>query len=109
MPHFLEEYAESLNDILHDTLGGTLFYKQELIEVPGLLTGLVVTYDDVRDDIREVHDQLSWEAFVNRMSMVKADWNGLPTNSVSPEMPMFLHRLTWAVCIAVPAQLKCVL
>ena len=74
MPHFLEDYADHLNDILHDALGGTLFYKQELIEVSGLLAGVVVTYDDVRDDTREIHDQLSWEAFLERMSQVKADW-----------------------------------
>ncbi len=74
MPHFLENYVERVNDILHDVLGGTLFYKQEIVEVPGLLAGVLVTYDDVRDDTREIHDQLSWEAFLDRMSAVKPDW-----------------------------------
>lgn len=74
MPHFLEDYAERVNDILHNTLGGTLFYKAELVEVPGLLSAVLVTYDDVQDDTREIHDHLTWEAFLARMSAVKADW-----------------------------------
>ncbi len=74
MPHFLDAYADRINDILHDLLGGTLFYKQEIVEVPGLLIALLVTYDGVRDDIREIHDRLSWEDFLQRMSKVKKDW-----------------------------------
>lgn len=72
--HFIEPYADRVKDILHDSLSGTLFYKQEIFEVPGLLVGLLVTYDGVRDDTREIHDEVSWEAFLDRMSVVKADW-----------------------------------
>jgi len=72
--HFLDEYADRVNDLLHDALGSTLWYRQEIIEVPGLLVGLLVTYDGVRDDSRHVRDDLSWEAFLQRMSVVKPDW-----------------------------------
>jgi len=70
----MDKYADRVNDILHNSLGGTLFYKQEIIEVPGLPTSLLITYDGVRDDARENHDQLSWEDFLKRMSAVKEDW-----------------------------------
>jgi hypothetical protein len=71
----MEDYAKRVNDLLHDALGGTLFYRQEVIEVPGLLSGLLVTYDDIQDDSREIRDQLSWEEFQQRMSVVKPDWS----------------------------------
>jgi hypothetical protein len=72
--HFLEEYAHQVTDILHDVLGGTFFYKADLIEVPGLLSAVLITYEGVRDDFLEVRDALSWEAFLDRMTVVKADW-----------------------------------
>jgi hypothetical protein len=72
--HFIEGYAERVNAVLHATLSGTRFYKQEVIEVPGLLAGLLVTYDLVRDDTLEIHAQLSWERFLERMCLVKPDW-----------------------------------
>jgi len=74
MAHFIEGYAEKVNDILHDALGGTLFYRQEVLEVPGLLVALLITYDGVRDDSREIHLDLTWETFLERMSRVKPDW-----------------------------------
>ncbi len=68
MAHFLEDYAERVTDILHDALGGTLFYKVELVEVPRLLSAVLITYDNVRDDTREIRGLLSWEAFLAQMT-----------------------------------------
>lgn len=74
LTHFADAYADVVNNILHDILGGTRFFKQEIVEVPGLLTGLIITYDGIRDDTRETRDQMSWQEFLDRMSIVKADW-----------------------------------
>ncbi len=74
MSHFVDRYADRLNELLHYVLTATYFYKQEIIEVPGLLTAILVTYDGVRDDQREVQENLTWEAFLGRISAVKADW-----------------------------------
>lgn len=74
MPHFAEEYASRAVHMLHHLLGGATFYKQEIVEVSGLLVGLFITYDGVRDDVREIRDNLTWEEFVERMCEVKADW-----------------------------------
>jgi hypothetical protein len=71
--HFLEAYADRVIQILHE-FHGSLFYKQEIVEVPGLVTALLITYDGIRDDERETHDNLSWEDFLKRMSSIKADW-----------------------------------
>jgi hypothetical protein len=51
-----------------------LFYRQEIYEVPGLLTAILASYDGIRDDAREVPVQLSWEAFIKRMSQLKPNW-----------------------------------
>jgi hypothetical protein len=74
MAHLLHAYADRVNELLHHALGGTLCFKQEIIEVPGLLVGLLVTYDGVLDDSRQISDNLSWEQFLERMSLVKWDW-----------------------------------
>jgi|SRR5579859_4534001 len=75
MPHFAERYADRLNELLHVALGSSYyFFKQEIIEVSGLLTAILVTYDGVRDDEREVKESMSWEDFLKRMSVVKGDW-----------------------------------
>jgi hypothetical protein len=71
--HFLRAYAEKANDTLHDLLGGTTFFKQEVIEVPGLLVAILITYEGVRDDSCEIRE-ISWEEFLERMSSVKPDW-----------------------------------
>jgi hypothetical protein len=74
MPHFTDRYADRLNELLHYTLTPTYFYKQEIIEVPELLTAILVTYDGVKDDQREVEENMTWETFLKRMSAVKPDW-----------------------------------
>jgi hypothetical protein len=74
MPHFSHEYTGRLNDFLHWRLGGTLFYRQEIVEVPGFLTGVFVTYDGIRDDTCEVLPPISWATFKEKMSCLKADW-----------------------------------
>jgi hypothetical protein len=76
MTHFIEAYADQANRILHQ-FHGSLFYKQEIVEVPGLLTGLLITYDGIKDDAREIHANLSWEDFLKRMSLSKPDWNSV--------------------------------
>ena len=50
MNHFISEYAETVNKILHDVLWSTWFYKHEIIEVPDLVTALLITYDGQEDD-----------------------------------------------------------
>ena len=69
-------YAHQFNYTLHDFLGGMSFFKQEIVEILNLLTALLVTYQGIRDDTREIRD-LSWERFLERMSLVKADWKQL--------------------------------
>ena len=73
MAHFISAYADRVTEILHEW-AGPLFFKQEIVEVPGLVAGLLVTYDAIKDDTRETHDGLTWEAFLERMSVVKPDW-----------------------------------
>jgi hypothetical protein len=74
MPHCTDQYADRLNELLHYTLTPTYFYKQEIVEVPGLLTAILVTYDGVHDDHREVEKNMTWEGFRKRMSAVDPDW-----------------------------------
>lgn len=74
LAHFIDSFADRANEILHDMLGSTLFFKQEIIEVPGLVTALLITYDGVLDDAREIRDRVTWETFLQRMSLVKPDW-----------------------------------
>jgi hypothetical protein len=74
MAHFVNQYADRLNDLLHAGLFAHYFYKQEIIEIPDLLTAILVTYDGVPDDRREIHGDMSWEGFLTRMSAVKGDW-----------------------------------
>lgn len=72
--HFAVPFTEALLDFLHRYLISTWYYKAEIIEVPGLLTAVLVTYDDQEKDVIVVNDQLSYEEFLERMSKVKADW-----------------------------------
>jgi hypothetical protein len=74
MGHFIEGYSDRLNDLLHFNLAPNWFYKQEILEVPELLTAILVTYDGVTDDQREIHANSSWETFLERMAKVKPDW-----------------------------------
>jgi hypothetical protein len=74
MTHFTESYCDELNDILHRVFGGALFFKQEIVVVDGLVTGVLITYDNVRDDVREIVDPMSRDDFLARMSRIKPDW-----------------------------------
>jgi len=74
MTHFAEPYANKLNELLHFTLTASNFYKQEIIEVPEVLAAILVTYDGVCDDQREINDNMLWDDFLKRMSVVKPDW-----------------------------------
>jgi hypothetical protein len=74
MLHFIDEYADQLNRILHTVLNPTWFYKQEIVIVPDLVTAVFVTYDGVRDDSREIRE-VSWDDFVKRIRAVDPDWD----------------------------------
>lgn len=74
MNHFALSYAKRVGEILHDVLWSTWFYKFEIIEVPGLVTALLVTYDNQKDDEYIVVSDMSREEFLQRMSRVKPDW-----------------------------------
>ncbi len=74
MEHFTLEYAFYVNEALHRTLWSTWFYKHEVYEVPGLVTALLITYDDQHSDEFEVNSQVTWEHFLRRMGRVKPDW-----------------------------------
>jgi hypothetical protein len=64
MSHFAEPFATRVTEILRDVLSGPLFFRREIIEVPGLLTALLI----------ETRLDVSWEQFLERMVRVKADW-----------------------------------
>lgn len=72
MSHFTDQYADEVNAILHSFLPATYFYKQEIIDIEGRLTALVVTYDGVRDDQLTI-TKMSSDEFFARMSVIK-DW-----------------------------------
>jgi hypothetical protein len=82
MRHFIEAYSDRLSELLHFNLAPNWFYKQEILEVPGLLTAILVTYDGVADDQREIHTNSSWETFLERMAKVKPDWIHFDRNLV---------------------------
>ena len=72
--HYGLEYAKRVNEILHDYLWPTWFYKHEIYEIPNVATGLLVTYEKQRDDEFEVHTGIQWNRFLARMARVKPDW-----------------------------------
>jgi len=72
--HFALNYAEYVNDVLHDVLWSTWFYKHEIIEVQGLLTALLITFDNQSDDEYKIEPKSTWDKFLQRMSRVKPDW-----------------------------------
>ena len=74
MGHFIEGYSDRLTELLHFNLAPNWFYKQEIFEVPELLTAILVTYDGVTDDRREINTNSSWGTFLERMVKVKPDW-----------------------------------
>ncbi len=77
MPHFIDEYADQLNRMLHTVLNPTWCYKQEIVIVPGLITAIFITYDGVRDDSRDIREA-SWDDFVKRITAVDPDWDVNP-------------------------------
>jgi len=80
--HVLDVYAASVVAVLRDYMGHDyFFFKQEIIDVPGLLSAFVVTYEGVRDDAREVHE-LTPEAFLQRMSKAAQDWESFDLHLV---------------------------
>jgi hypothetical protein len=72
--HFILQYATQVNEILHAYLITTWYYKHEIYEVPGLLSALLITYDNQKDDAFLIQPQTSWQDFLGRMSRVKPDW-----------------------------------
>jgi len=78
LPHFINEYADQLNEALHAGFPGR-FFKQEIIEVSDVLSSILVTYDNVLDDVREFRT-MSLDDFLNRMSKLKADWSTMRDN-----------------------------
>jgi hypothetical protein len=70
MSHFTKEYMDRVNTLLHYLLEPTWFYKQEVIEVPGVVTAFFITYDGFLDDCRDIRNQCSWENFQARLSTV---------------------------------------
>jgi hypothetical protein len=87
MTHFIDEYADRFIVFLHAHLPAR-FFRQEIIEVPGLISGVLVTFDGVLDDVRETHT-MTFDQFVARMIRVKPDWqtkkNLLPPLREAPE------------------------
>jgi len=78
--HFIRGYAAQVNEILHTYLVATYFYKHEIYEVPGLLSALLITYDNQADDEFVVQPKASWQDFLTRMSRVKRDWANFSSN-----------------------------
>ncbi|MGO9455216.1 MAG: hypothetical protein ACLQDV_29840 [Candidatus Binataceae bacterium] len=74
--HFMVPYCDGALEVLHHLLGPASFFRQEVIEVPGLLTALFITYDGTCDDEREFRE-LSWEDFKARLLTIKPGWQTL--------------------------------
>jgi len=72
--HFISGYIHEFIELLHRTLDPTWFYKSEIIEIPELLTAILITYDDQEDDDINVNAECDWENFLERMSRIKSDW-----------------------------------
>ena len=83
MSHFADPYCDVVNETLHHLLQSTWVYRQEVYEVGNLATALLVTYDDVREDVREYKLGATWEQFLTRMARVKADWANLSQDGMS--------------------------
>ncbi len=72
--HFAMDYALRVNDGLHACLQPTWFYKHEIYDLPGIVTALVITYDEQHDDRFEVFTDVDPNEFLVRMARVKSDW-----------------------------------
>ncbi len=77
MAHFASAFAERSNEILHVNLPSTLCYRHEILEVPGLVTGLFITYDGQHSDEFIVRTPVSWSEFLQRLCQTKAAWHDL--------------------------------
>ena len=104
MPHFTDPYTDQVNKIFHSVLSPTWCYKQEIFEVPGLVTALFITYDGIRDDSREIRNPSPWSDFLHRITAVDPDWDGDPPfmeemDRTHPEFVIagWLHRTIYTI------------
>jgi hypothetical protein len=74
MEHFTVGYTKTINEMLHRYLISTWHYKHQVFEINGLMTALLINYDDQKEDEFIVNPNISWEDFLIRMSRVKPDW-----------------------------------
>ena len=74
MTHFALKYAKHVNEVLHNFLWETWFYKHEIYVIPDILTALLITYDYQRNDECEINNRIEWNDFIKRMSRIKQDW-----------------------------------
>jgi hypothetical protein len=74
MEHFARDYARAFSDFLHRFLISTWHYKLQVFEIPGLLTALLVNYDNQREDELVLVTDITYDHFLARMAEVKPDW-----------------------------------
>jgi hypothetical protein len=82
LTEFISEYADQLIEFLHRRMPAR-FFRQEIIEVPGVVSSILVTFDGVRDDVREM-SQMTLDQFVARMTRVKSDWATIRKGLLAP-------------------------
>ena len=78
MTHFTDDYRKRVNTIFHNVLNPVWFYSYEVFVVPGVLTGLFVSYDGISDDVTQIHDDCSWNEFLKRVTAIDPDWDCTP-------------------------------
>ena len=74
----MDKYSDQFNELCHLVMRNH-FFKQEIIEVPDLLTCLVITHDGVLDDTRESRT-VTLDELLARMSLIKPDWPSVRDN-----------------------------
>jgi len=72
--HFADNYARAFADFLHRFHISTWHYLLQIFEVPGLLTALLVNYDNQTEDELVAVPNITYKAFLARMEKVKQDW-----------------------------------
>jgi hypothetical protein len=72
--HFALAYARQVNEILHQMLWPTWFYRYEIWECPGVVTGVFVRYDEQEEDNYHVVSPVDVDRFLKRLVEIKADW-----------------------------------
>jgi len=75
--HFALAFATHANEILHSNLSVTFDYRHEILEVPGLVTALFITYAGRRGDEYEIKTPVSFDEFKARLMEVKYEWHDL--------------------------------